>query len=407
MKPTLPHGAALGPLKDLAQDVTATSAALEGRVALDTARVLGDQLRLLNSFYSNLIEGHKTFIPDIQKALNGHYSQDADSRYAQELCRAHVVAEKKLMALAERTAEMNISSPVTLQAIHREFYSHLPPEHQFTHEEQGFTDIEVRPGEFRDVEVAVHRNAGAHGPHCNDLPGCLEQYAKDYAPGRYHGDEKLIAMAAAHHQLTWLHPFRDGNGRVCRLHSGLFMARSKINRGNLWSLSRGLSRRKQEYMINLFSVDPAPDDTPEALNERLADFCDFFLGVCLDQARFMTGQLRLEKIEQRIEWFVRERSQRSGNRLPLRASRLLRAVFMQGRVPRGQVPAILNTSETSSRRLVRQLTDEGLLTSESHRAPLMVALPIHVMPYYFPSLYRPDVLGPEYTELLGADLPGL
>jgi len=407
MKPTLPHGAALGPLKDLAQDVTATSAALEGRVALDTARVLGDQLRLLNSFYSNLIEGHKTFIPDIQKALNGHYSQDADSRYAQELCRAHVVAEKKLMALAERTAETNISSPVTLQAIHREFYSHLPPEHQFTHEEQGFTDIEVRPGEFRDVEVAVHRNAGAHGPHCNDLPGCLEQYAKDYAPGRYHGDEKLIAMAAAHHQLTWLHPFRDGNGRVCRLHSGLFMARSKINRGNLWSLSRGLSRRKQEYMINLFSVDPAPDDTPEALNERLADFCDFFLGVCLDQARFMTGQLRLEKIEQRIEWFVRERSQRSGNRLPLRASRLLRAVFMQGHVPRGQVPAILNTSETSSRRLVRQLTDEGLLTSESHRAPLMVALPIHVMPYYFPSLYRPDVLGPEYTELLGADLPGL
>ncbi|XXJ19365.1 Fic family protein [Desulfovibrio caledoniensis] len=405
MKPILPHGALLGPLKDLAQDVTATSAALEGRVALDTARVLGDQLRLINSFYSNLIEGHKTYIPDIQKALNGHYSRDAGSRYAQELCRAHVVAEKALMDRVEQAPETNVSSPETLRTIHREFYSHLPPEHRFTHEEHGFTDIEVRPGEFRDVEVAVHRDAGTHGPSCTDLPACLERYAQDYDVGRYHGDEKLIAMAAAHHQLTWLHPFRDGNGRVCRLHSGLFMARSKINRGNLWSLSRGLSRRKQEYMINLFSVDPAPDDTPEALNERLADFCEFFLGVCLDQAQFMTNQLRLEKIEQRIEWFVRERSQRSADRLPLRASRLLRAVFMQGRVPRGQVPAILNTSETSSRRLVRQLTDEGLLTSESHRAPLKVALPMHVMPYYFPSLYRPDVLGPEYTELLGADLP--
>lgn len=404
MKPVLPHGKYLGPLKDIAQDVLTTSAALEGRVALETARALGDQLRLLNSFYSNLIEGHKTFIPDIEKALNDGYSADENSRYAQELCRAHVVAEKKLLILVEQDPELNVSSPEMLRSIHREFYSHLPPEHRFTHEERGFTDIEVRPGEFRDLEVAVHRDAGAHGPACTDLPACLARFAEDYDVARYHGDERLIALAAAHHQLTWLHPFRDGNGRVSRLHSGLFMTRAKINRGNLWSLSRGLSRQKQEYMINLFSVDPAPDDTPESLNERLADFCEFFLGVCLDQARFMTRQLRLEKVEQRIEWFVRERSQRR-DRLPLRASRLLRAVFMQGRIPRGQAPEILNTSETSSRRLVRQLLDEGLLVSESHRAPLTVALPFHVMPYYFPSLYRPEVLGPEYTEMLGAPPP--
>ncbi len=127
------------------------------------------------------------------------------------------------------------------------------------------------------------------------------------------------------------------------------------------------------------------------------------------QWTYFTGtlhkQLRLEKIEQRIEWFVRERSQRGSAKLPLRASRLLRAVFMEGQVPRGQAPEILNTSETSSRRIVRQLLDEGLLTSESHRAPLKVAFSMRVMPYYFPSLYRPDILGPEYVEMLGSGLP--
>ncbi|TDT82040.1 Fic family protein [Pseudodesulfovibrio indicus] len=406
MKPIMPQGKELGPLKDLAQEVLTASAGLEGRVALETAQALGDQLRLINSFYSNLIEGHRTFIPDIEKALNNHYSDDDNCRYAQELCRAHVVAEKTLMEEVRLNPGMNVSSPEMLSRIHREFYSHLPPEHLFTHEENGFTDIEVRPGEFRDLEVAIHRDAGTHGPNYKNLPAHLKQYATEYDVARYHGDEKLIAMAAAHHQLTWLHPFRDGNGRVCRLHSGLFMARSDVNRGNLWSLSRGLSRSRQEYMINLFSVDPAPDDTPESLNERLADFCDFFLGVCLDQIQFMTKQLRLEKIEQRIEWFVRERSQRS-TKLPLKASRLLRAAFMQGQIPRGQAPEILNTSETSSRRIVRQLLDEGLLTSESHRAPLKVAFSIHVMPYYFPSLYRPDILGPEYVEMLGSDLPDM
>jgi Fic family protein len=144
--------------------------------------------------------------------------------------------------------------------IHREFYSRLPSEHLFTHESSGFTDYQVRPGEFRDLEIAVRDDGGTHGPNAVDLPVLMERFAGDYDPGKFHGDERLIAMAAAHHRLSWLHPFRDGNGRVCRLHSGLFMAVSDVNRSNLWSLSRGLSRNKDEYMINLFSVDPAPDD---------------------------------------------------------------------------------------------------------------------------------------------------
>lgn len=401
MKPVIPYGKHLGPIKDLAQDVIAASAGLEGRIAPETSKALGGKLRLINSYYSNLIEGHKVFIPEIEQALANEYCGDDEKRYAQELCSAHIKAEVALMDMVEGKSMGNASDLESLKTIHYEFYSHLPDEHLFTYGENGFTERSVCPGELRNFEVAVHDDGETHGPTHTDLTGCVNQFADDYNLARYHGDEKLIAMAAAHHQLAWLHPFRDGNGRVCRLYSGLFMAQANLNRGNLWSLSRGLFRKKAEYMFNLRSVDPAPNDTPESLNERLADFCEFFLGVCLDQIDFMARQLCFKKMESRIEWYVSGRSERKKTKLNAKASRLLKAVFMQGKISRGRAPTIMNTSETTSRRIVRQLIVEGLITSPNHRAPLAVALPMQVLSYYFPSLYTANVLGSEYVEMLG------
>ena len=49
--------------------------------------------------------------------------------------------------------------------------------------------------------------------------------AQDAAAGRLlytdvrRGEATLVAMAAAHQRLGWIHPFVDGNGRVMRLHT--------------------------------------------------------------------------------------------------------------------------------------------------------------------------------------------
>jgi hypothetical protein len=105
------------------------------------------------------------------------------------------------------------------------------------------------------------------------------------------------------------------------------------------------------------------------LNERLADFCRFFLEICLDQVRFMSGQLSLEKVESRIEWYV-ERSQVSGNKLPKESARLLRALFMEGEVQRGRAATILNVPETTYRRIRDKLFQEGLIVSVGPKRPL-------------------------------------
>jgi Fic family protein len=45
--------------------------------------------------------------------------------------------------------------------------------------------------------------------------------------------ETILAAAAAHHRLLWIHPFADGNGRVARLmsHASLLEV---LDTGSVW-----------------------------------------------------------------------------------------------------------------------------------------------------------------------------
>lgn len=119
----------LGELKDMVQEVIIASSTLDGRIAPDTAQALGDRLRLLNSYYSNLIEGHKTSIIEIESALNKDFSEDGQKRCAQELCAAHVHAERELMVEVLSSPPGNICDFSFVRKIHIKFYNELPPQH--------------------------------------------------------------------------------------------------------------------------------------------------------------------------------------------------------------------------------------------------------------------------------------
>jgi Fic family protein len=396
-EPALP-AQRLGELKDLAQAVIVASATLEGRIARETAQILGDRLRFLNAYHSNLIEGHKTTIVDIEAALQKEFSQDEQKRYAQEICAAHVNAERALMQKMFSDPPENICSFDFVSLIHRTIYEQLSEKHQFTHSGSGFTKHSVMPGKMREDAVSLDDGVTIHGPDTKDLPDTYLTFSHLYNPAHFHGDERLIAAAASHHRMAWMHPFRDGNGRVSRLFSGLYLAGIGINKGNLWSLSRGFSRDKQWYMTNLQSAD-APDGSGKAFDQAFfADYCVYFMEVCLDQIAFMEKILALNRIDARIDGYIHDRDKNRGALSPLdhRAGRLLKALFFQGVVPRGKAQSIMgmdNQSARHARRIVSQLVQEGLVVSDSHRAPLKIAFPSTVLRYYFPDLFGPEVLG--------------
>jgi hypothetical protein len=176
------------------------------------------------------------------------------------------------------------------------------------------------------------------------------------------------------------------------------MAQIGLNQSNLWSLSRGFSRGKQWYMTNLQSADSPAADRKSFDQAFFADYCLYFLEVCLDQIQFMDQILGLHRIDARIDGYIRDREKARGAIDPLdpRAGRLLKALFLQGQIPRGEAQSILGMdrqSDRHARRIVSQMIREGLVCSVSQRAPLTIGFPTKVLRHYFPDIFEPSVLG--------------
>ena len=74
MTPQMPT--ASGDLSDLALDVYRKSASLGARLHPIVLKALVEFLRLTNSYYSNLIEGHYTHPVDIERAFKNDYAGD-------------------------------------------------------------------------------------------------------------------------------------------------------------------------------------------------------------------------------------------------------------------------------------------------------------------------------------------
>jgi Fic family protein len=205
--------------------------------------------------------------------------------------------------------------------------------------------------------------------------------------------ETVLAAAATHHRLLWIHPFADGNGRVARLMSHASLLET-LDTGSIWSVARGLARHAAEYKQHLMNCDAARrndlDGRGSLSEEALADFTTFVLRTSLDQVRFMEQLVQPNKLRDRILLWAEEEV-RAGL-LPAKSGHVLEAVLFRGEVARGDVPTILGVSERGARRVVSALLERGVLASESTRASLSMTFPAALAARWMPGLF------PEQTE---------
>ena len=75
------------------------------------------------------------------------------------------------------------------------------------------------------------------------------------------------------------------------------------------------------------------------------------------------------------------------NKLPPKSGAVLEAVLYRGELPRADMPAVVDSSERSARRVVSTLLEQGVLTSESTRAPLRLAFPATLASRWMPGLF--------------------
>jgi Fic family protein len=371
------HRAALA---DLALELAANAASFRRSLPASLLASLATLVRSMNCYYSNLLEGHDTHPVDIERALHEDYSLDPRKRDLQMEARAHIAVQRWIDEGGLKGRSVSVDGVLE---IHRRFCEFLPEDLLFVEDPDTQECLVVIPGELRHRDVKV-------GAHLAISPGAVPRFLErfQHAYGGLRKAETIIAAAAAHHRLLWIHPFLDGNGRVARLASHALLLET-LDTGAVWSVARGLARNGERYKRLLAQCYMTRrndlDGRGNLSEEALAEFTRFFLEVCLDQVAFMEQLMQPDRLRVRILLWAEEEI-RMG-RLPARAGAVLEAVLYRGELPRGETAATVGASERSARRVVSALLDAGVLTSESSRAPLKLAFPAALAGRWMPGLF--------------------
>ena len=373
-------------ISNVVAELSAASAKLGQALNPRTAENLASPVRVMNTYYSNLIEGHNTRPKDIERALAGEFENDRERRSLQVEAAAHV----RVQAEVDRMhAEHRLPEPASadfIRWLHREFYQDAPEE-LLRVSGAGLTFLMV-PGEWRsqaEHDVAVGRHQPPSSARVADF---MAYFAEHYRLDRLGKAARILAIPAAHHRFNHIHPFSDGNGRVSRLMSHAMAHVAGIGAHGLWSISRGLARGLESRGEYKRMMDYA--DTPRQgdldgrgnLSQRaLTDFILWFLRVCLDQVTFMSDLFQIDTLARRLRAYV-ERSEK----LKPEAARLLEEALIRGQFERGDAARVTRLPERTARRVLNEVVALGLLASDTPKGAVSLRFPIDALEILFPRL---------------------
>ncbi|CAI2717527.1 Fic family protein [Nitrospina watsonii] len=369
-------------LMDIAMDLASKSSGFRRSLPPGIYQALAKLVRTMNCYYSNLIEDHNTHPIDIERSMDNDYSQDPKKRDLQIEAKAHILCQQWI---DEGDLAGRVYTVDGLMEIHRRFCENLPEDLLWVEypDNDNKEKIRVIPGELRKRDVRV-------GKHYAVSPGALSRFMKRFedAYSNLGKSEAILAAAAAHHRLVWIHPFIDGNGRVARLMSHAAMLET-LDTGGVWSVARGLARSVDKYKSLLQQADlPRRNDLDgrgSLSEEGLAEFTLYFLEVCRDQVKFMEELVQPDRLRTRILLWVEEEIRMKT--LPDHSGKVLDALLYRGELPRGDIPEIIGAGDRQARRITSALLKEGVLTSESPRAPLRLAFPAKLADRWMPNLF--------------------
>jgi Fic family protein len=385
IEPTL-LGEIGGDLLDLLKELPSAAGRLGSRLHPKTGASLAALVRVMNCYYSNLIEGHNTRPKDIERALADDFDADEERRNLQLEARAHIRIQERLDAEA---ANGTLGDPVRvtfIQQLHLEFYKDAPAAMLLI--KGADRSIMMIPGELRnnpEHDVAVGRHIP---PSSVVVKRFMDRFAECYALAALRPAQRVLALPAAHHRFNFIHPFPDGNGRVSRLMSHAMAHQAGIGAHGLWSISRGLARGltdTSEYQSMMDYADMPRqgelDGRGNLSTQALTEFSTWFLKVCLDQVTFMESLFDLDTLAERLKRYTTQKEFRP------EAERLLTEVLHRGEIARGDASAITGLGERTARDLLGSLLRDGILGSESEKGAVALRFPVDARDVLFPRLF--------------------
>jgi Fic family protein len=374
-------------LADLISAVVAGATSLGARLHPQTAASLADLVRVMNCYYSNLIEGHDTRPRDIERALFDEFVTEPERRNLQLEARSHIRVQQTIDRLE---AESKLGEPTAttfVRWVHEQFYADAPDELLTIARASG--SYRMEPGVFR--HVPLHDNVvGRHVPPSSTVvPAFMEYFEQRFRLAPLGAAARIVAIAIAHHRLNYIHPFPDGNGRVSRLVAHAMALRSGIGAHGLWSISRGLARGLEDRGEYKRMMDLADSPRQNDLDGRgnlslsaLQEFVTWFCQVALDQLTIMSELFDLDKLSARLDLYVMR-----DLGMPVGAARIARGLLQRGEMPRGDASLVTALPERTARQLLSRLIDSGLVRSQTPKGAVSLRFTTSSSETLFPRLF--------------------
>lgn len=222
-------------------------------------------------------------------------------------------------------------------------------------------DLSKYPGRYRPGPIHVTNTQTKQivyeGPEADDVPELMSAFIESL--NRESNQHAIVKGAMAHLNLTMIHPFKDGNGRMARAVQTFVLAREGILDPRFSSIEEYVGRNVQDYYAVLSEVGQGAWH-PE--NNAMP-----WLKFCL-RAHFYQAQTLLKRVQEtEALWNILETEIIRRN-LPTRAINALMEAATPGRRVRNPVyRKDLDISPQVAKKDLKQLVDSGLLSPKGER----------------------------------------
>ncbi|SIS18609.1 Fic family protein [Microbacterium sp. RURRCA19A] len=274
------------------------------------------------------------------------------------------------------------------------FIDGLPPDAPLTHTlvreiHRRTVDGLVRegdptPGSYREVDVAI--TDSAHTP-----PSWVTVHAEmsellEFANAERPLHEQMLQIAIAHHRFVWIHPFRNGNGRVSRLFT-YAMLRKTIFATRGYSALNPTAVFGNDRDAYISALERADDLTAEGT----ISWAEFFVtGIRDDVARLIDLQHH-DFVIDRVVGPALDGLLHDGL-ISREAHAALRATLERGVVKAGDLEHVAPGTAAQRSRFIRALRERNLL-QQAEEGPRFYRLSLSRGPLAPRLIRRLDALG--------------
>ena len=358
-------------------------------------------LRQVNCFYSNKIEGNPTHPKELLKTQESNASDKQE--FSGAILELLVHLEAQIKAQQSSVSLTEVCQQDFIKELHKSFYEGLPEEHPVVKDMEGREAIGadghqllITPGQYRTLPVKVGSHEPPDAAEIKTYMGWLEQMFNPES-GVY-GTNKVIAAAALHHRLAWIHPFQDGNGRVIRLLTDCYMRCAGFGGYGLWSITRGFGRDTTRYYAALAEADKprqGSNDGRGILSDKgLLHFTKYFIDTALDQVKYFSSLLEPRKLGIKVDYYFEMRAKGGlpdscGNALPLlkiTARDIYRLLLEKGAMSRSTICQHLDKGEQTLRPIIKQMDSEGLISAKPKK-DIELKVSANAIDFLFPQIW--------------------